>query len=258
MNRPLQGRRILVTRPAAQAASLARMIAAQGGQAVLFALLEIGPADDDAALRRAIAQLDDYAVAIFISANAAAFSVPQILAAGGWPKTLQAAAIGQSTAAQLASLGVEDVICPAARFDSEALLELPALAAGALAGKKVLLLRGNGGRELLADTLRQRGATVDCVTCYRRSGPADGPALLLTAWRAGQLNALTVSSSEGLRHLLDLLDVEGRAFLQKTPLFVPHARIAENARALGLEKIILTDAADAGLIAGLGAYNWSA
>jgi uroporphyrinogen-III synthase len=88
--------------------------------------------------------------------------------------------------------------------------------------------------------------------------PGRWVAPLLAAWRAGQLAALTVSSSEGLRYLVDLLDAEGREFLQKTPVFVPHARIAENARALGLSNIILTDAADAGILAGLRAYNWSA
>ena len=65
-----------------------------------------------------------------------------------------------------------------------------------------------------------------------------------------------MSSSEGLRYLVDLLDAEGRSYLQKTPVFVPHARIADNARALGLSNIILTDAADAGMVAGLRAYNW--
>jgi uroporphyrinogen-III synthase len=79
----------------------------------------------------------------------------------------------------------------------------------------------------------------------------------MTAWRAGKLDAFTVSSSEGLRYLFDLLEPEARSFLQKTPVFVPHARIAENARALGLDKIILTEAADAGILGGLRAYNWS-
>jgi uroporphyrinogen-III synthase len=80
----------------------------------------------------------------------------------------------------------------------------------------------------------------------------------MTAWRAGSLDALTVSSSEGLRYLIDLLDVEGLLFLKETPVFVPHARIAENARTLGLNKIILTEAADAGILGSLRAYNWSA
>jgi uroporphyrinogen-III synthase len=79
----------------------------------------------------------------------------------------------------------------------------------------------------------------------------------MSAWRAGQLDALTVSSSEGLRYLVDLLDFDGLAYLKETPVFVPHARIAENARALGLQKIILTEAADAGILGGLRAYNWS-
>jgi uroporphyrinogen-III synthase len=80
--------------------------------------------------------------------------------------------------------------------------------------------------------------------------------VLHAAWDAGQLDALTVSSSEGLRYLLDLLDAAGRARLMATPLFVPHARIADNARALGLQQVILTGPADAGIVAGLCAYNW--
>jgi uroporphyrinogen-III synthase len=133
---------------------------------------------------------------------------------------------------------------------------MPELAIERVAGRRIAIFRGDGGRELLADTLRARGAAVDCVTCYRRSGPAGDVAPLLAAWRAGKLDALTVSSSEGLRYLVNLLDAEGRSYLQKTPVFVPHARIADNARALGLSNIILTDAADAGIVAGLRAYNW--
>ena len=103
-----------------------------------------------------------------------------------------------------------------------------------------------------------RGAAVEYITCYRRAGPAGGVEILLERWRAGHLDALTVSSSEGLRYLVELLDDEGRSFLARTPVFVPHARIAENARISGLHKIILTDAADAGILAGLVAYNWPA
>jgi len=184
--------------------------------------------------------------------------LPAILAHGGWPVSLKPAAVGQGTARELAAKGVFGCVVPSERFDSEALLELPEMAAESVNGRRVVIFRGDGGRELLADTLRERGASVDCITCYRRSGPSAGVQPLLAAWRSGQLDALTVSSSEGLRYLVDRLDAEGRAFLQKTPLFVPHARIAENARALGLSNIILTAAADAGILAGLGAYNWPA
>ena len=255
---PLAGKTIVVTRPQAQAAPLAEAIVAAGGKPLIFPLLEISPANDPQALAKAAARLADYSLAVFISPNAADYALPAILAHGSWPASLIPAAVGQGTVKALAERGIPGCVAPTERFDSEALLELPELAAERVQGKRVAIFRGDGGRELLADTLRERGATVDCITCYRRSGPSAGVAPLIAAWRAGQLDALTVSSSEGLRYLVDLLDAEGRAFLQKTPLFVPHARIAENARALGLSNILLTEAADAGILAALVAYNWPA
>jgi len=255
---PLAGKTIVVTRPRAQAGPLAAAIAAQGGQPLIFPLLKIAPAADPQPLAAAVARLADYSLAVFISPNAVDYALPAILARGPWPAGLLPAAVGQGTARALVAHGVTGCIAPSERFDSEALLALPELAGERVAGRRVAIFRGDGGRELLADTLRERGAEVDCIACYRRSGPPGGGAPLLAAWRAGRLAALTVSSSEGLRHLVDLLDTEGRAWLQKTPVFVPHARIAENARASGLRKIILTDAADAGILAGLLAYNWPA
>jgi uroporphyrinogen-III synthase len=255
---PLAGRAIVVTRPLAQAAPLAEAIAAAGGQPLVFPLLEISPAADPQPLQTAVARLADYRFAIFISPNAVDYALPAILAAGRWPADLQPAAVGQGTVKALLAHGVAGCIAPTERFDSEALLALPALAREQMAGRRVAIFRGDGGRELLADTLRERGADVDCITCYRRSGPSLGVAPLLAKWRAGELDALTVSSSEGLRYLVDLLDAEGLAFLQNTPVFVPHARIADNARALGLHNILLTDAADVGIMSGLCAYNWTA
>ena len=252
----LHGKRILVTRPAEQAGELARMIAAQGGQAVLFPLLEIAAVDDLSALRRAAAQLDDYDVAIFISPNAVAYSLPVLLAACRWPASLRAAAIGPSSARELAAQGIAEVICPVGRFDSEALLELPQFAASALYGKKILLVRGDGGRELLAQTLRERGARVDAVSCYRRSPPSDG-APLLSLLRNSRIDALTISSSEGLRNLLPLLDTDALARLRRLPLFVPHRRIAQVAAELGLQRVVLSAPADAGIIDSLCAYPWS-
>jgi uroporphyrinogen-III synthase len=255
MNAPLQGQRIGVTRPAAQAGALARMIAAQGGAALLLPLLEIAPPDDPQPLRQAIARLGDYACAIFISPNAVTFSLSQILAAGPWPSGLQAAAIGPGSAAQLTSAGLVNVVSPADRFDSEALLELPVFQAGAVSGTRILILRGNGGRELLAETLRQRGAKVDAVTCYHRSAPVDAaPIVSLLCNR--QLDALTISSSEGLRNLLALLDTDAFEHLRNLPLFVPHQRIAQVAAQCGLRRVMLTAPADAGIIESLCAYNW--
>jgi len=255
MSQPLLGRRILVTRPAAQAGALAQRIAEQGGEPVLFPLLEIGPADDPAPLEMAISRLDDYSLAIFISPNAVDYSLPRILERRTWPAPLQAAAIGPGTTAQLAMHGIDRVVAPSARFDSESVLELPAFQRQRVAGRKVLVLRGNGGRELLADALRERGAEVDCVTCYRRSAPVDASPVVSRLHR-GQLDALTISSSEALRNLLVLLAADAVEPLRRLPVFVPHQRIVEVAHERGLANVILTAPADAGIIEGLCSYHW--
>jgi uroporphyrinogen-III synthase len=253
---PLAGKTIVVTRPRAQGLPLAEAIAAAGGTPLFFPLLEISPAADPQPLQQALLRLVDYTFAVFISPNAVDYAVPAILARDSWPESLTPAAVGPGTVKALAALGIFGCIAPVERFDSEGLLALPELAPERVAERRIAIFRGDGGRELLAETLRQRGAVVDCVTCYRRAGPPDGVATLIAAWRAGKLDALTVSSSEGLRYLIDLLDVEGRNFLQKTPVFVPHARIAEVAEEMGLINIILTEGADTGILDGLSAYNW--
>lgn len=253
---PLAGLTIVVTRPQAQCGPLAEAIRAAGGEPLVFPLLEILPADDPAPLCAAVAQLATYRVAVFISPNAVDHALPAILAAGGWPAGLLPAAVGQGTVKALAAHGVSGCIAPTQRFDSEALLELPELAGERIAGQRIAIFRGDGGRELLGDTLRARGATVDPVTCYRRLGPSAGARPLLAAWQNRRLDALTVSSSEGLRYLRDLLPAEGREALAETPVFVPHARIAENAKSINLKKIILTEPADEGILRALRAYNW--
>ncbi len=255
---PLAGRTVVVTRPAAQAGPLAAAIAAAGGNALIFPLLEIAAAADAQPLAAAAERLSAYDWAVFVSPNAVDYALPTLLARGPWPADLRPATVGPGTARALAAHGIGACLVPRERFDSEALLALPELAAERVAGQRVAIFRGDGGRELLADTLRARGASVDCIPCYRRSPPASGAQPLLAAWRAGRLDALAVSSSEGLRYLVDLLDGEGRRQLQATPLFVPHARIAETARELGLEKIILSGGADVGIMDALVAYNWPA
>lgn len=264
MSRTLHGRCIAVTRPAAQSATLARLIAARGGQPLLFPLLEIGPASDTRPLQQAIASLSAYALVVFISPNAIDYAWPLIAAAGGWPAGLRAAVIGPSSAEQLARHGVAEVVVPHAddsgdsrdvRYDTEALLELQPLQSAAVAGRRILLLRGNGGRELLAETLAARGARVDAVTCYQRSAPGDATPIA-SRLVARRLDALTLSSSEGLRNLLALLDAPAIERLRQLPVFVPHRRIAEQAGEYGLQRVVLTAPADAGIIDGLCAYDW--
>lgn len=251
----LHGRRILVTRPAVQAGALATMITDRGGEALLFPLIEISAADDQAPLQQAIAQLDSYSLAVFISPNAVLFSVPQILAAKPWPSVLQAAAVGPGTATQLAALGIAPVIVPDARFDSAGLLERTELQSERISSQRVLILRGNGGREELADTLRQRGAQVDAITIYHRSPPSDGKARWVQRCTPPP-DALTFSSSEALRNLVAMLDAPTLEGIHRLPVFVPHPRIAEVATELGWQQVILSRATDTGIIEALCVYRW--
>jgi uroporphyrinogen-III synthase len=243
--RPLDGVGVVVTRPARQAAGLVAELAALGASPLVFPAIVILPPDDRSALDRVHASLDRYDIAIFVSANAVEYGVPSPHA---WPAKLHAFAPGPGTAAALIATGVHDVTVPGASFDSEGLLALPALQD--VAGKRIAIFRGDGGRELLGDTLRARGAMVDYVPCYRRAAPQSGADGRVAALRAGRVHALTVTSSEGLDNLWALLDDATRGLVRRTPVFVPHPRIVERARELGLVAIA-TSGADAGLIAGL-------
>lgn len=253
----LAGKRIAVTRPAAQAGELVRLIGAAGGLPQPLPLLEIAPLADVAALTRAVQELPSAALAIFISPNAVLHAVPTLIADREWPAAVQVAALGPGTVRALAAFGIDEVLLPVARFDSEALLALPALQSSALAGRRVLIFRGDGGRELLADSLAARGAQVEAVPCYRRSPPpggfADWSALLL----ADRLDALAVSSSEGLRYLCAALAPPALEKLRALPAFVPHARIAETAMRHGMRRVVVSEPSDAGIFAALCAYNWS-
>lgn len=248
----LAGRHVVVTRPAGQAAHLAAALAERGAIPVLYPVLEIRDIADPAPVLDAAIRLDGFDLAIFVSPNAIASALAWILPRRAWPAGLRIAALGKSSERELARHGIRDAISPPLRFDSEALLELPELTE--VKGKRVIIFRGEGGRELLGDTLTARGASVEYVTCYLRGKPAIDPAPLLTLWEEGRLDAVTMTSSEGLRNFVEMVGRLGLAWLKKTPLFVPHQRIAEQAQVLGLGKVVATGPGDDGLLAGLTAY----
>lgn len=252
----LRGRHIVVTRPAGQATHLAEALVAEGAVPVLFPVLAIAPLSNTGELVERIIALDQYQLAVFVSPNAVTLGLREVLTRRAWPPHLRVATVGHSSEAALQAhdLGGQEkqVLCPQGRFDSEALLELPELQD--MQGQRVIIFRGDGGRELLSDTLRQRGATVDYACCYTRHCPTQSPDPLLRLWQAGQLDAITVTSSEGLHNLVAMVGQLGQAWLRKTPLFVPHARIAAAADACGIHEVVLTGPADAGLLAGLLRY----
>ena len=219
---------------------------------MLFPVLEIRDIENVAPVLDAAIRLDSFDLAVFVSPNAIEKALALILPRRAWPAGLQVAALGKSSERELARQGIHEVISPPLRFDSEALLELTELTD--VHGKRVIIFRGDGGREVLGDTLKARGATIEYVTCYRRARPQLDPAPLLKLWEVGQLDAVTLTSSEGLRNFHEMIGRLGQAWLKKTPAFVPHVRIAEQAQALGLAKVIPTGPGDDGLMAGLRAY----
>jgi uroporphyrinogen-III synthase len=241
----LAGLNIVVTRPREQSHGLMQSIERLGGKALFFPLLEIEPVPDAQALHERLAHLAQTDLLIFISPNAVRFGMAAIDAAGGLPSNVQVATVGQGSARALREMGIERVIAPTERFDSEGLLALRELQD--VTGKRVMILRGDGGRELLGDTLKARGAEVEYVTCYLRRKPE----LDAAALAAAAPDVITVTSSEALQHLWEAL--RGTQ-LAEAALFVPHPRIAELARQQGWKQIVVTGSGDDGLIASLVAW----
>ena len=226
LNKPLQNLGIAITRPIDQAKKLAALITEAGATPILFPLIEITPLSDYSQFDAVIANIADYDWAIFISSNAVQNGMPRLIkqtAKIGIPSNLQFAAIGPVTASELQSFGVKEVLIPNVRFDSESLLALPEMTN--VAGKKILVVRGVGGRDILADTLRARGAQVTFAECYKRINPQTNCDLLAQLYAENKLHGIVVTSSEAMRHLLDLAG--SLDWLKHTQIYVNNARVAE-------------------------------
>jgi uroporphyrinogen-III synthase len=246
--RSLANLNIVVTRPREQAHDLAQRITTLGGKPLLFPLLEIEAVPDDQSLREQISRLQQTDLAIFISPNAVRYGMAAIRAAGDVPLGLSIAAVGQGSAKALHELGVVDVVVPSERFDSESLLALPQLQN--ISGRHVMIFRGDGGRELLGDTLKARGANVEYVTCYLRRKPELDIGMLVAA----APDAITVTSSEALAFLWQMLEEAGCTRLAAVPIFLIHERIAALARQQGWQQVFVTESGDDGLLSGLIAW----
>lgn len=249
---PLAGVHLLITRPVMPASRTATRVAALGATPYVFPTTIIEPPADASALATALAELPQCYAAIFVSPSAAEMTLaPMGAPARALPASLQVFAPGPGTAEELSLRGVASVQMPEASFDSEGLLALPALQAGAVKGKRVVIFRGDDGRELLRETLTARGAVVTAVTAYHRRAPNTPPTGLLELLRSGRLNAISAMSSDAISHLVPLVPASDRAQLFALPVYASHPRIAGTARMAGFQRVIETAAGDAGLIAAL-------
>jgi uroporphyrinogen-III synthase len=211
----------------------------QGGARVTrFPVIEIGGPSDPAPLRAVVKDLANFGIAVFVSVNAVRRVVPDVLARAPWPTGLRVAAIGASTARELEALGLRPDIVPDSRFDSEALLEDGALRS--VGGLRVVVFRGDGGREHLGQTLRSRGAQVTYAEAYRRTLPEIDPRPLAAMLESGTVDAITVTSGESLQNLLQLFGSVARDALLRTALVVGARRVGDRARELGFRAEVVT------------------
>ncbi|MBV8605185.1 MAG: uroporphyrinogen-III synthase [Pelomonas sp.] len=234
---------LIVTRPRAQAADWLARLASLGVAAQSLPLIDIGPGEPGAAAA-AWRALGGARLAVFASPNAVAAFFVARPATALWPAGALAACVGPGSAAALAAAGVPaaQIVAPpaeAASFDSEQLwLRLDSLD---WRGARVLLLRGGGGREWLAERLREQGAHTTAYTVYRRQAPrldAAGAALLGAALAAPPDYAWLLSSSEAVAHLINLLPPGATLAAQRA--LATHSRIADAARAAGFGHVVPT------------------
>jgi uroporphyrinogen-III synthase len=214
----LAGVGVLVTRPAGQSGELISAIEAAGGRSIIFPVIEIAPrSPQDVASD--LAGLSEPDIVIFVSRNAVEHGL-------AWTRSGAIAAVGPATASAIEAAARVVDIRPASGFDSESLLAEPALTD--VSGKTIRIIRGNGGRELLATTLRERGAHVDYLEVYTRRAPGYSQAAIediAGKLSMGEIDVAVVMSVESFRNLLALLPESCHGALAKTRLVTPAARV---------------------------------
>lgn len=248
---------VIITRPLAQAGALAQLVTALSREAVIFPLLEILPLADVTPLRAVLDEVANYGLIVFVSPNAidAACAVRK-----EWPVGLQLGVVGEGSWRALKRHGINAansrIVQPqdTEQQDSEGLLA--ALDLAALHGQRALIVRGENGREHLADSLRAAQIDVTTVAAYRRIAPKlDAPCRVQLQYLLHANGDWMITSSESLRVLLqmahELGDSADVSKMQQQRLLVPHRRIAETARGLGFTQVTLTASGDLGLLTAL-------
>ncbi len=247
--RPLQDVGVLITRPTHQAGNLIRLVEQHGGVAIAFPTIEIGPPVDPGPLLVLLGRLSEFDLAIFVSPNAVEQTFVWLRTLRRtWPEGLPVACVGRASARALEELGIRGVVAPERRYDSEALLALPALQE--MAKKRVVIFRGDGGRELLGDALIERGAEVVYAESYRRMRPQADATTLIDAWRQDEIHIVCITSTDGLSNLLEMLGDMGREWLLHTPIVTLSELQAAACRRFGLvdEVLIAPEASDEAIL----------
>ena len=235
---------ILVTRPSSAGEELVSRLLALGKMAYSFPLIEFTPGRQLAQLPSQLAALPIDSLVFVLSQNVIHFANPLLRQSGiNWPKEHTWFAIGRTTALTLHAVSHLAIHYPQDRETSEVLLQLPELQQ--IQGKQALILRGNGGRELLGETLRERGAKVTFCECYQRNEINYNPLEEAWRWYERQISIIVVTSGEMLQQLYTLIPIWYREnWLLQCQLLVVSERLASLARHLGWHNILVADNAD--------------
>jgi uroporphyrinogen-III synthase len=242
---------VLVTRPQGQADELSARLVAAGYAVHCLPLLELRSLTELPPAQRALVlELDRYQHIIFISGNAVHFGMSVI--EDYWPQLpvgLCWYAIGNATARLLQQYGIE-AITPGSSMTSEGLLAVSQLRA--VAGQRVLIIKGEGGRNTLREELTSRGATVDELACYRRVCPGYGPGEVAAKLSQWHIRLVMITSGEGLANLLALISAQETTKFRDITLLVPSDRIAGLARQAGFDQVMIAEnASDSAMLRAL-------
>jgi len=249
----LNNKQILVTRPEHQAGHLCELISQSVGESVLFPTIEIQAALNSKTLLSIFNNINEYDFIIFVSRNAVKMVFEHYIDQSDVSDSVQLLAIGSGTAAALAERNLTEVLHAGVQADSESLLRLDELQSEFIQNKKILIVRGVGGRELLANGLKARDAIVDYAEVYKRCLPEYDEQKCHEVWQDNKLEAIIVSSNEGLNNLLELTLVADREKLFSTPLVVMSERTVGIAKEKGFiaEIGIAQSKNDEGLVSAL-------
>jgi len=247
--RRLEGVGVVVTRPRSAGEPLAAALMREGAKAWLYPALAIEDIEPDAHLGGLLAGLARFDMAIFVSANAVEKGLAAARRIGPWPAALRVAAVGEATAQALRNSGIDRVISPSDRHDSDALLALAQLRD--VKGRNIIVFRGEGGRERLKDVLEERGASVAYAQCYRRVRPEADPSALVAALGRGQIHAVSALSGETIENFVAMIGAEGVARLASVTLVVPHEAVGAHPEARRFARVVVAAHGAEGLIEAL-------
>ena len=219
----------MITRPAHQAGKLAQGIKAAGGETFLFPTLDIIPSVLSEENKEKIQHLKQYDIVIFISPNAVEHGLTQIQALTELPENTLLATIGEGSAKALNQrLGKRPDIVPQENFNSEGLLATTEMQD--VDKKRILIIRGNGGREHLKNTLQKRGALVEYLNVYERIKPETNTTELEQYLQNNQIAAIVITSAESLKNLLELAPAKVTPLLLQVPLLLINQRLVKIAK----------------------------